>query len=132
MARPATNRPTDRELEILKVLWERGPSTVREVRQGLLPGRRVAHTTVLTVLQIMVEKGWAEADTTPHAHIYRARQSKPSVARKLSRDLLDRMFDGSAAELGQYALQGRQATPEELAEIRRIIAEVERKGRAES
>ena len=67
MARRATNRPTDGELEILKVLWERGPSTVREVREALLPQRQVAHTTVLTLLQIMVEKGLVEADTSARA-----------------------------------------------------------------
>jgi predicted transcriptional regulator len=129
MARRATNRPTDAELEILKVLWKRGPSTVREVREALLPGRRIAHTTVLTLLQIMVEKGLVESDRTQRAHIYRARKARPGVARKLARDLVDRVFDGSASELVQYALQGRRATPQELEEIRRIIADVERRSR---
>jgi BlaI family penicillinase repressor len=129
MARRALNRPTDGELEILKVLWERGPSTVREVRQTLLPHHRIAHTTVLTLLQRMVKKGLVESDTSAHAHIYRARQPKAGVVRKFARDLLDRVFDGSAPELVQYALQGRTATPEELAEIRRIIDEVERRSR---
>jgi predicted transcriptional regulator len=127
MARRATNRPTDAELEILKVLWERGPSTVREVR-GALP-RRVAHTTVLTLLQIMEDKGLVERDASQRAHIYRARQSRPGVARRLAKDLLDRMFEGSAPELVLYALQGRKATPEELDEIRRIVDALERKGR---
>jgi len=129
MARRATNRPTDGELEILKVLWERGPSTVREVREVLLSQRQVAHTTVLTLLQIMVEKGLVEADTSSRAHIYRTRQARPSLVRKMAHDLLDRVFEGSAPELVQYALQGRRATPEELAEIRRIIDEVERRSR---
>jgi predicted transcriptional regulator len=127
MARRATNRPTDAELEILKVLWERGPSTVREVR-GALP-RRVAHTTVLTLLQIMEDKGLVERDASQRAHIYRARQTRPGVARRLAKDLLDRMFEGSAPELVLYALQGRKATPEELDEIRRIVDALERKGR---
>lgn len=129
MARPATNRPTDRELEILKVLWERGPCTVREVREALRPGRRGAHTTVLTILQIMVDKGLAEADSSQHAHIYRARQSRPGMARRLTRDLVERVFDGSAAELVEHALHGQRATPEELREIRRVIDEVERRSR---
>jgi BlaI family penicillinase repressor len=127
MARRATNRPTDGELEILKVLWERGPSTVREVR-GALP-RRVAHTTVLTLLQIMEDKGLVERDASQRAHIYRARQTRPGVARRLAKDLLDRMFEGSAPELVLYALQGRKATPDELDEIRRIVNELERRSR---
>jgi len=129
MARRATNRPTDSELEILKVLWERGPSTVREVREALLPKRRVAHTTVLTLLQIMAGKGMVEYDTSKRAHVYRARRGRPGVARRLARDLVDRVFDGSATELVQYALQGRTATGDELREIRRIIDEVERRSR---
>ena len=129
MARPALNRPTDGELEILKVLWERGPSTVREVRAALHPHRPIAHTTVLTLLQTMVEKGYVESDASTHAHVYRARATQPRVALKYARDLLDRVFDGSAPQLVQYALQGRKATPEELAEVRRIIDEVERRSR---
>ncbi len=129
MARRALKRPTDGELEILKVLWERGPSTVREVRAALRPHRPIGHTTVLTLLQTMVEKGYVEADTSTFAHVYRARASKPNVALRYARDLLDRVFDGSAPQLIQYALQGRKATPEELAEVRRIIDEVERRSR---
>jgi predicted transcriptional regulator len=127
MARRALNRPTDGELEILKVLWERGPCTVREVRQALPPHRQVAHTTVLTVLQTMVQKGLAESDSSRHAHVYRARGPRAGIARKFARDLIDRVFDGSAPELVQYALQGRKAAPEELVEMRRIIDEVERR-----
>jgi predicted transcriptional regulator len=101
---------------------------VREVREALLPGRRVAHTTVLTLLQIMVEKGLVEQDSSKRAHVYRARQGRPGVARRMARDLVDRLFDGSAAGLVQCALEGRKATRKELQEIRRIIAEVERRG----
>jgi len=129
MARPALNRPTDGELEALKVLWERGPSTVREVREALRPHRPIAHTTVLTLLQTMVEKGYVESDASRFAHVHRARVAQPRVALRYARDLLDRVFDGSAPQLVQYALQGRKATPEELAEVRRIIDEVERRSR---
>ena len=129
MARPVLNRPTDGELQVLKVLWERGPSTVREVRVALRPHRQIAHTTVLTLLQTMVEKGYVESDTSEFAHIYRARVAEPRVALTYARDLLDRVFDGSAPQLVQYALQGRKATPDELAEVRRIIDEVERRSR---
>jgi predicted transcriptional regulator len=127
MARPTLNRPTDGELQVLKVLWERGPSTVREVRQALRPHRPIAHTTVLTLLQTMVRKGLVESDTSHHAHIYRARVPRPRVALRYARDLLDRVFDGSAPQLVHYALQGRKATPEEIDEIRRVIDELERR-----
>ena len=84
---------------------------------------------MLTLLQTMVEKGYVESDTSRFAHVYRAHVAEPRVALTYARDLLDRVFDGSAPQLVQYALQGRKATPEELAEVRRIIDEVERRSR---
>jgi predicted transcriptional regulator len=126
MARRAAKRPTDVELEILKVLWEQGASTVREVREALLHRRRVAHTTVLTMLQIMAGKGLVECDRSKRAHVYRARDARPTVARRFTHDLLTRVFEGSTPELVLYALQSKKATPEELREIRRVIDEIER------
>jgi len=125
MARRAAKRPTDVELEILKVLWQRGPSTVREVRETLL--RRVAHTTVLTMLQIMTNKGLVECDRSKRAYVYRAREARPTVARRFAHDLLTRVFEGSTPELVLYALQSKKATPDELREIRRVIDEMERR-----
>jgi len=129
MARRVAKRPTDVELEILKVLWEQGPSTVREVREALLRRRRVAHTTVLTMLQIMADKGLVECDRSRRAHVYRARELRPAVARRFARDLLKRVFEGSTPELVLYALQSKKATPEELREIRRVIDEIERRSK---
>jgi len=127
MARRAAKRPTDVELEILKVLWERGPSTVREVRETILRQRRVAHTTVLTMLQIMAGKGLVESDRSRRAHVYRAREGRPTVVRRFAHDLLNRVFEGSTPELVLYALQSKEATAEELREIRRVIDEMERR-----
>ena len=127
MARRGTGRPTDLELEILKVLWEQGASTVREVRETLARRRRIAYTTVLKMLQIMTEKGLVVRDERQRAHVYRPRESKRAVGRRIAGDLLDRVFDGSAAQLVVHALSKKKATPEELAEIRQLLDEIERR-----
>jgi BlaI family transcriptional regulator, penicillinase repressor len=129
MARPKSERPTDLELEILKALWERGPSTVREVREALTATRPMLYTTVLKMLQIMTEKGLVVRDERERAHVYHPKESRKAVAGKLTRDLLSRVFDGSTSQLVLHALEHKRAKPEELAEIRRLIEQVERRGR---
>jgi len=127
MARRGTGRPTDLELEILKVLWEQGPSTVRAVQERLAEERRIGYTTVLKMLQIMAGKGFVVRDERQRAHVYRPRESKRVVGRRIAGDLLNRVFDGSAAQLVVHALSKKKATPEELAEIRRLLEEIERR-----
>jgi BlaI family transcriptional regulator, penicillinase repressor len=115
-------RPTDAELAILRVLWERGPSTVRQVHEVIVA--RVgptAYTTALKLLQIMTEKGLVRRDDTDRSHIYMPRLSEEQTQRQLVRDLLERAFGGSASKLVMQALNAKQATPEELGEIRRLI-----------
>ena len=114
-------RPTDAELSILRVLWERGPSTVRQVHDVLSRERPTAYTTALKLLQIMTDKGLVRRDETERTHIYHPRLSEEQTQRQLVRDLLDRAFGGSAAKLVMQALATRRATPEELVEIRRLI-----------
>lgn len=126
MARPATPRPTDFELEILQVLWDQGPSTVRAVMDTLARRRRIGYTTVLKMLQIMTEKGLVVRDERERAHVYRPRESRRTVARKLAGDLLERVFEGSARQLLLHALEYKKAKPEELDEIRRLLDEMER------
>jgi BlaI family transcriptional regulator, penicillinase repressor len=115
-------RPTDAELAILRVLWERGPSTVRQVHEVLV-GRvgPAAYTTALKLLQIMTEKGLVRRDDTDRTHIYTPRLSEEQTQRQLVRDLLDRAFGGSASKLVMQALNARRATQEELGEIRKLI-----------
>ena len=129
MARPKTGRPTDLELEILKALWEEGPSTVREVREVLFGKRPMTYTTVLKMLQIMTEKGLVVRDERQRAHVYRSKDTRRTVVGKLTGDLLNRVFDGSTPQLVLHALEQKRAKPEELAEIRRVIEEAERRGR---
>jgi predicted transcriptional regulator len=121
MSKASTPRPTDAELAILRVLWERGPSTVRQVHDALTPERPTAYTTALKLLQIMTEKGLVRRDESDRTHVYYARLSEDQTQRQLVRDLLDRAFGGSASKLVMQALATRRAAAEELTEIRRLI-----------
>src|SRR5918997_2732769 len=121
MPKPTTPKPTDAELAILRVLWDRGPSTVRQVHEVLLRERPTAYTTALKLLQIMTEKGLVRRDETDRTHIYQARLTEEQTQRQLVRDLLDRAFGGSSSKLVLQALSARRATAEELGEIRRLI-----------
>jgi BlaI family transcriptional regulator, penicillinase repressor len=116
-----TPRPTDAELAILRVLWEHGDCTVRQVHEALSRERPAAYTTALKMLQIMTEKGLVRRDVSDRTHIYQARLSEEQTQRQLVRDLLDRAFGGSPSKLVMQALSARRATPEELGEIRRLL-----------
>jgi BlaI family transcriptional regulator, penicillinase repressor len=118
-------RPTDAELSILRVLWERGPSTVRQVHEILSAERQAGYTTILKLLQIMTEKGLVERDESSRTHIYVPRYTEEQTQRQLVGDLLDRAFGGSATKLVMQALASRKSTAEELAEIRRLIEQRE-------
>jgi BlaI family penicillinase repressor len=117
--RTARRKPTDAELSILRVLWHHGPSTVRRITEVL--GRDTGYTTALKLLQIMMEKGLVRRDETERTHVYDAAYTERETQRQLVSDLLDRAFGGSAATLVLQALAARRATPEELAEIRKLI-----------
>ena len=114
-------RPTDAELAILRVLWDRGASTVRQVHDVLSRERPTAYTTALKLLQIMTEKGLVRRDETDRTHIYQARLSQGQTQRQLVRDLVDRAFGGSSSQLVLQALASRRATDEELIEIRKLL-----------
>ena len=118
-------KPTDAELAILRVLWGRGPSTVREVWEQLSPKQRTGYTTVLKLMQIMVEKGLLARDETDRSHVYRAARSETQTQRQVLGHLLERLFAGSASNLVMQALAARKATPAELAEIRKLLDEME-------
>jgi predicted transcriptional regulator len=121
-------RPTDAELEILRVLWDRGPSTVRQVHEALADIRETGYTTTLKLMQIMADKGLVTRDESSRTHVYESRVSQEQTQRQLVDDLVDRAFGGSAAELVLRALATRKTTDEELREIRRLIDEA-REGR---
>ena len=112
-------RPTDAELAILRVLWKRGPSTVREVVEEMR--HQGAYTTVLKTLQIMTEKGLVRRNEEERTHVYEAAASQTSTQKQLVSDLMHRAFDGSAAKLVLQALQAGTTSPDELEEIRRLL-----------
>ncbi len=108
-------RPTDAELEILTVLWSRGPSTVRDVHEVVAARKPTQYTTVLKMLQIMAEKGLVRRDEKQRAHIYQAARPREWTRQQLAGDLLQRAFDGSAGSLLLGALSARKASKKELA-----------------
>ena len=127
MPRRDASRPTDAELEILNVLWQRGASTVRDVHEAISgTGAGVGYTTVLKLMQIMAEKELVRRDESQRAHVYEARLAREQTQRQLIGDLLERAFDGSATKLVMQALSGRKASAEELSTIRDMLDEFER------
>ena len=122
----ASSRPTNAELAILRVLWDRGPSTVREVHGALSTTQDTGYTTVLKLLQIMTEKGLVVRDESQRAHVYASRLGEQRTQRQLLGDLVDRAFGGSPAKLVLQALSGRRATHQELREIRALLDQLEK------
>lgn len=122
---PRHPKPTSAELLILHVLWRRGPSTVHQVQPELQHGDRVGYTTVLKLLQIMVEKGLVRRDDSTRPHVFRAAIAAAQVKRRFVTDLLDQLFEGSPASLAMQALSVKRATPEELRQLRQLLDDIE-------
>jgi len=114
-------RPTEGELELLGILWDRGPATVRELFEAVNTKRVVVYTGVLKLLQIMTEKGLVQRTEAGRAHVYRATASQEDTQSQLLRDLSERLFSGSATQLAMHALTMEPASSDELKEIRRLI-----------
>ena len=123
---PDPPRPTDAELEILNVLWRRGPSTVREVHEAVALRKPTQYTTVLKTMQIMADKGLLRRDEEQRAHIYEATRPREWTQRQLAGDLLRRAFSGSAKSLLLGALSAQRVSREELAELRKFLEEYEK------
>ena len=114
-------KPTASELEILHVLWNRGPSTVRDVLDALNERKNTGYTGILKLLQIMTAKGMVRRDESQRAHVYQAVRPAEQTKRQLASDMLQRVFEGSASQLMVHALSGHRATSEEIEELRRIL-----------
>src|SRR5213592_3775841 len=123
MSKEQPQKPTASELEILRVLWERGPSTVREVHEALREKKDLGYTTVLKLLQIMTTKGTVRRNEGQRAHVYEASLPAEKTKRQLAADVLHRVFGGSASELMLHALQGRKTSRKEIEELRRVLDE---------
>jgi BlaI family transcriptional regulator, penicillinase repressor len=114
-------RPTEAELELLQILWQKEPATVRDIYEALNEDRRSGYTTVLKLLQIMTTKGLVVRDEANRAHVYRAAFTQDAMQSRLLKDLSNRLFAGSAAQLALHALSMGLASDDELAEIRAIL-----------
>ena len=125
MARPRSVGPTPKELAILQVLWDKGPSTVRQIHQAISRKSGTGYTTTLKLLQVMFDKELVVRDESEQSHVYRPRISQERTQRQMVRDLLDRAFRGSARQLVMHALSAKQASAKELAEIRKLLNELE-------
>lgn len=125
MAKKPTIRPTAAELELLRVLWERGPSTVREIHEVASGAKDTGYTTTLKILQNMTDKGLVRRDDSRRSHIYTAARQAEHTQRQLVRDLVRRAFGGSPGKLVVQALSANKATPDELAEIRSLLDGIE-------
>jgi BlaI family penicillinase repressor len=117
--KPDPKKPTNAEVAILRVLWSRGPSTVREVATAM--GREAAYTTVLKLMQNMTDKRLVRRDESARTHVYAAAQPEEQTQKQLVTDMLDKVFNGSAAKLIMQALAARDTSPKELAEIRKLL-----------
>lgn len=127
MARPRQENPTPVELEILQVIWQRGPSTVRDVMNVLNERKPRAYTTVMTVMNVMTEKGQLSQKRMGRAYVYSAKITRDGTQSRMVRDILHRVFDGSASTLVTRLLHQAEPDSEEMKEIRKTIAEFERK-----
>ena len=127
MANKSIPRPTDGELAILRILWDRGPSTVRQVHDVLAAGRSLVYTTTLKLMQIMTEKGLTRREELGRSHLYEASQGREETQQRLVGHLVDRAFGGSAAKLAMQALTSKPASASELKEIRKLLAAQARK-----
>jgi BlaI family penicillinase repressor len=129
MAKTPLQKPTASELEILRVLWEQGPCTVRQVHEALGEQRSVGYTSVLKLLQIMTTKGLVRRNEDQRAHVYEAQHPAEEMKRQLAGDVLRRVFGGSASELMMHALDGRPTSKQELDDLRRLLDKYEEKSK---
>lgn len=121
--------PANAELEILRILWRSGPQTVREVHDELRAERDVGYTTVLKTMQVMAEKRLVTRNESQRSHVYAAAVEEKSIKRRLVSELLDKAFDGSAAQLVMQALSDKRASQEDLKQIRKLLDESTRKSK---
>ena len=127
MARKPSPQPTDVEVEILRVLWERGASTVREVHEALQssPDRDTGYSTTLKMMQVMLDKGLLKRDESRRPQLYSTSQPEEQTQRQMVNDLLQKVFGGSARKLVLRAVESERVSADELAEIRKLLKQLE-------
>lgn len=125
MARTASPQLTAVELQILNVLWDRGPSSVRQVHDGLGSTKETQYATTVKMLLVMLDKGLVKRDETARPIVYRAALTRERAQKRMLGDLIDRLYEGSAKKLMMHAMSSKKASPAEIAEIRRFLDELE-------
>ncbi len=121
MARPSSKHPTELELKMLKIIWRDGPSTVRQMQDALASTRKLAVTSVLTIMNIMVDKGYLSRKKEGPAHVYRPRISEKTTSRKMLKDLVNRVFDGSTEAVMVNLLESADLNQTEIRKLRRLL-----------
>ena len=124
MARPASRYPTELELQILKIVWRLGPLPVRQVREALAPGRALAYTSVMTIMNIMVEKGYLSRRKEGPSFVYRPRVTEKGTSRRMLKDLVNRVFDGSAVAVVVNLLETTDVDEKVIKELRGILERI--------
>ena len=127
MSRRKNSRPTDRELTILRILWDNGPSTVREVNEAMNEDQDTGYTTTLKLMQIMIDKGLLRRDDSRFKHIYKPAMTEEKTQKLLVGELLEKAFSGSAEKLVMRALSAKKVSAKELVKIRKMLDEFEGK-----
>lgn len=127
MARQASNQPTDVELQILRILWDSGPSIARQIHDSLQASKRTTYSTTVKMLSVMLGKGLVKREDDASPQIYRAAVSRDSAGKRIVKNLVEKVYDGAAMHLVLHALKGATASKEELAEVRRLLDEMEAK-----
>jgi BlaI family penicillinase repressor len=122
-------QPTEVELQMLRILWDLGPSPVREIHARLNAEKGTNYSTTVKMLSVMLDKGLVKRDENASPHIYRAGVSRESAGKRMVRNLVDKVYDGAAMSLVLHALKTAKASPEELSEVRRLLDEMEGTGR---
>lgn len=128
MTQKNPSKPTPTELEILSILWDKGPSTVREVHEVLSRGRKIGYTGALKFLQIMTAKGSVTRNEDERAHVYQAKEPADETKRRVARDLLQKIFGGSVSQLVLHLIEEKKASPGEIEQIRRLLDDYDQKG----
>jgi BlaI family transcriptional regulator, penicillinase repressor len=127
MSRPTSAQPTEVEMQILRILWELGPSPVREIHQRLEAAKGTNYSTTVKMLAVMLQKGLVKRDEDAQPHVYRPALTRTKTGKRMLDDLIEKVYDGSAMSLVLQALSSRKATKKELAEIRHLLDKMEEK-----
>jgi predicted transcriptional regulator len=123
--RPSSATLTPQELELMKIVWQKGQATVRDVYETLLEHRKIAYTTVMTMMRVLEKKGYVKTHRVNRAFVYRPTRPERQVVRSMVREFVDRVFNGSAQPLLVHLVEDRRLSPKELEELERLIHEVE-------